>query len=335
MLAKKAILLSKPDDTGDSLQLKLHNTEKALRSAQQRLEDELKRWRLLIENSRDGIVVIDETGGVYEANKQFAAMLGYTKDEVLNLHVWDWDAVFSKEEIQGMIRDIDDAGDHFETRHRRKDDQIINVELSTNGANYQGKKLIFCICRDITEQKRLQQALKESEERYRRLSIIDELTSLYNSRYFYDQLKKEIKRAERSKQPLSLIMCDIDDFKRYNDEYGHIAGDMVLTTIGQEMKRCLRQTDSPHRYGGDELTAILPGTDLKGGRVLAEKLRLACKQLQLPLNPDNPVHITISIGVTEHCKGDTLSGLVQRADHALYKAKQQGKDRVCHEKCKR
>jgi PAS domain S-box-containing protein len=146
------------------------------RRMEELLRDEIARWRLLIEQSRDGIVVLDQTGKVYEANRRFADMLGYSMDEVHQLYVWDWDHEFSKEELLGMIRAIDPAGDHFETRHRRQDGAIIDVELSNNGCVYRGQKLILCICRDITERKRTE---KEREELIAELqTALAEITTL-------------------------------------------------------------------------------------------------------------------------------------------------------------
>jgi len=136
------------------------------------LKDESARRRLLVEQSRDGIVVIDQNGKVYEANQRYADMLGYTMEEALQLHLWDWDTQWTKEQLLEMISTVDDTGDHFETRHRRKDGTCIDVEISTNGTVYGGQKLVFCVCRDITERKQTEEALQDSEERFR--SVVDQ-----------------------------------------------------------------------------------------------------------------------------------------------------------------
>jgi PAS domain S-box-containing protein len=133
------------------------------------LAGEATRRRILIEQSRDGIVILDQNGKVFEANHRFSQMLGYSPEETLELHVWDWDTQWTKEELLEMIGSVDAAGDHFETYHRRKDGTIFNVEISTNGAVVAGQKLVFCVCRDITERKRAEEALRESEEKYRLL----------------------------------------------------------------------------------------------------------------------------------------------------------------------
>lgn len=138
--------------------------------AEETLKEEAVRRRILVEQSRDGIVVLDENGKVYEANPRYADQLGYAMDEVMGLHVWDWDAQWTREQLQEMIRSVDEKGDHFETRHRRKDGTLYDVEISTNGAVCGGRKLIFCVCRDITERKQAQKALQENDERFNRLA---------------------------------------------------------------------------------------------------------------------------------------------------------------------
>ncbi|MCC6486173.1 MAG: PAS domain S-box protein [Candidatus Hydrogenedentes bacterium] len=131
------------------------------------LAEEAVRRRILVEQSRDGIVVLDQNGKVFEANQRYADMLGYTADEVRHLHVWDWDLQWTREELMEMVRSVDAAGDHFETRHRRKDGSYYDVEVSTNGVALGGQKRIFCVCRDITARKRAEEALRASEEKYR------------------------------------------------------------------------------------------------------------------------------------------------------------------------
>ncbi len=150
--------------TYEELQERVLNLEKAeleLKKVEALLKDEIYWRRLLVEESRDGFVVIDQNIKVFEANKKFADMLGYTMEEIHQLYVWDWDTQFSKEELQKMSQTVLDDGHHFETRHRRKDGTLIDVELSNNGIVYRGKKLILCVCRDITASK---QATKEREE---------------------------------------------------------------------------------------------------------------------------------------------------------------------------
>ncbi|MFA6448114.1 MAG: PAS domain S-box protein [bacterium] len=121
------------------------------------LADEAIRRRILVEQSSDGIVVMDEEGRVLEANKRFAEMLGYSGEEALQLHIWDWDSQWTQEQLLEMIRLVDEKGDHFETRHRCKNGSFIDVEVSSNGAVCAGKKLVFAVCRDISKRKRAEE----------------------------------------------------------------------------------------------------------------------------------------------------------------------------------
>jgi PAS domain S-box-containing protein len=136
--------------------------------AEDRLRDEVRRRRLLVEQSRDGIVVLDSEGRVYESNQRFADMLGYTLEEVVELCVWDWDEQWTREELLEMLAAVDDRGSSFETQQRRKDGSSLDVEISTNGATFGGRKLIFCVCRDITRRKRAE------EERERLIGELQE-----------------------------------------------------------------------------------------------------------------------------------------------------------------
>ncbi len=156
--------------------------------AEEALADEATRRRILVEESSDGIVVLDEDGKVFEANRRYAEMLGYSRDEVLQLHVWDWDTQWTREQLLDMLRAVDPAGAHFETRHRRKDGSIYDVEVSTNGAICGGRKLVFCVCRDITERKKAQRVLQQRSEFSERLN--NALTKLAaNKSIFGGELK--------------------------------------------------------------------------------------------------------------------------------------------------
>jgi diguanylate cyclase (GGDEF)-like protein len=164
---------------------------------------------------------------------------------------------------------------------------------------------------------------KESlEDEVRRLSITDDLTGLYNHRYFYKKLEEETVRAKRQKIPLSLMMFDLDNFKRYNDTRGHIEGDKVLEEIGKIVVQCIRQkVDSGYRYGGDEFAVILIG--VKGDRAveIAERMRRLVENAQLG-------DITVSIGLAEYDYDSDIEDFVKSADDALYVAKGQGGNRT-------
>jgi hypothetical protein len=126
------------------------------------VEDERRR-RILIEQSNDGIVVLDKNGKVCEANKKYAQMLGYSHEEFLSSHVWDWDARFTRDELELMHSVTDAEGDHFETVHRRKDGTLFDVDIRTNAAIFGEQKMIFCVCRDITKRKQEEKELLDAK----------------------------------------------------------------------------------------------------------------------------------------------------------------------------
>ncbi|UCD10184.1 MAG: PAS domain S-box protein [Dehalococcoidales bacterium] len=150
------------------------------RQAEEALINEATRRRILQDQSKDGIVVLDQNGKVVESNQRFAEMLGYPNDEMTQLTVFDWEYLFSPQQTLKMIRHVNEKGVHFETKHRRKDGVTYDVELSTNAATFGGQKLIFCVCRDITDRKRAEEALSRSEENFRNSFDISPLPILIN-----------------------------------------------------------------------------------------------------------------------------------------------------------
>jgi PAS domain S-box-containing protein len=148
--------------------------------AEEVLAGEATRRRILIDQSRDGIVVLDENGKVYEANQRFAELLGYTSKEVRELYVWDWDTQWTREQLLEMVWSVDETGDHFETYHRRKDGTVYDVEISTNGAVVMGQKLVFCVCRDITARKQAEEERRQLEQKAQiasRLASVGEMAA--------------------------------------------------------------------------------------------------------------------------------------------------------------
>lgn len=175
---------------------------------------------------------------------------------------------------------------------------------------------------DITEQKKMMRRLN-------RLATIDELTQVYNRRYFYNECRKEIDRAKRYSTPFSFIIFDIDFFKRVNDTYGHHVGDLVLKHIVTVAKNNIRKSDIITRYGGEEFAIFLPHTYVKGAIDVAEKIRKMIANTPYLLN-DKKINVTSSFGVYGvefYCKED-LEDIMIKADRALYKAKESGRNKV-------
>lgn len=180
----------------------------------------------------------------------------------------------------------------------------------------------------IIRRKQSEKALLESEKRYFELSITDALTGLYNSRHYHNQLKSEIERTARYNRPLSLILMDIDDFKHYNDTYGHPEGDKVLARLGEVIRGCLRKTDSAYRYGGEEFTVILPETEGENAANAGERIRKRFESQVFSPGLGEKAHKTVSIGVAEYWPEEELSTFMKRTDKAMYSAKERGKNRV-------
>ena len=174
---------------------------------------------------------------------------------------------------------------------------------------------------EIKKRRKTEAALIDSEKKFRKLSITDELTGLFNVRYFFNQLKTEIERADRYSMPLSLIFVDINNFKNYNDQYGHLEGDQVLRKIAQAIQSCMRGPDSAYRYGGDEFVGILPETREPGAAIVAERIREIVNTYEFLPNPDKAVCMTVSVGFAEYTPGEGEKAFVKRADMNMYVAK--------------
>ena len=174
--------------------------------------------------------------------------------------------------------------------------------------------------------------LEEENKRLESLVTIDGLTGVSNRRFFDQESKREFRESLRRNEPLSIVMIDIDYFKKYNDLYGHQKGDEALENVAMALKAPLhRPADSLSRYGGEEFVFILANTDEAGAQVMAERARLAIEKLEIPhSNSDASEILTLSLGVaTLRDKEQSLPALMSEADENLYKAKKCGRNRVC------
>ncbi|MBI5359373.1 MAG: sensor domain-containing diguanylate cyclase [Planctomycetes bacterium] len=195
------------------------------------------------------------------------------------------------------------------------------------------RKLVEEMMRSVTlvgEQIALTLANMKLHETMRNMSIRDPLTDLFNRRYMEESFERELRRSERKNVPLGVIMIDIDNFKPYNDTFGHDAGDELLRELGALFQKNTRDSDIACRYGGDEFTIILPESPLETARQRAELLREAFKKLNIKRNTELDKTVSLSAGISvfpEH--GKTAGILLKTADKALYKAKQAGRDNVC------
>ena len=199
----------------------------------------------------------------------------------------------------------------------------------TRGRESQVQKEILKLTNDLTgmirEGERINRELKEANEKVEKLARTDPLTGLANRRTLRETMQREIARAARLKEHLSLVIADLDHFKSINDQYGHTTGDHVLAGVAAAFQSHLRPYDLAARYGGEEFVLLLPATSTEGAMVVAERMRKAVADMNLP---DCPHQITMSLGVATWITRETPEQFVARADAALYSAKHAGRNRV-------
>jgi len=307
--------------------------EKKQMQMEEKFRVEEQRFRAFIEHSSDIIVVMNLQGTITYINPAIEKILGFTIKQRMgnnafeNIHPHDLHRIIDA--FKAFISDKDALPRQNEIRVRSVDGNWHILEsVSKHLVTDNNIDEIIVNLRDITDRKRSEESLEESKQRYLELSIIDDLTRLYNSRHFYAQLEKEIERSNRYEQPLTILMLDIDDFKMFNDTYGHVEGDHVLSRLGEVIKRCLRETDSAYRYGGEEFTVILPMTTSEEGLVTAKRIQTELeKEAFCPAG--QRVHLTVSTGLSQYKLKEEMKAFVHRVDQLMYNAKKNGKDRIC------
>jgi diguanylate cyclase (GGDEF)-like protein/PAS domain S-box-containing protein len=226
-------------------------------------------------------------------------------------------AVYSDEQItsiEGIILDISDRIKAREELQRAYDQLEIRVKERTEELASTNDLLLD----EILERTRI-------EEKLRELSEIDPLTMIYNRRKFFELISREVDKSKRYDRPLSLIMYDLDYFKKINDKFGHQTGDKILKSTVGTVCGIIRKVDVFARYGGDEFIILCPETNLAGARILAERIKGAIANQTL----DTKEEATLSIGVAEFNSDDTVDTFIEKVDEALYAAKNEGRDRVC------
>jgi len=233
-----------------------------------------------------------------------------------------------------------------------KDDATIKSAAFTAGANDYLVKVpdaVELIARiryhsrsylNLVQRNEAYKALRQSQQRLleinlelQRMTNQDGMTALANRRYFDEYVNAEWKRGQRVQTPLSLLMVDVDDFKKYNDTYGHVAGDEVLRRVARAIRECCeRPGDLAARFGGEEFVVVLPSTSPTGARLLGENLRRSVEKLAIPHEKgthDGRVTTSIGVATIVPVLDKSPTWLIERADQALYNAKHQGKNRVC------
>lgn len=287
-------------------------------------------YKALLDSVFDAVYTVDKTGRILYWNDSCARITGYSTDEMIG-QLYSETPFASYEENFGL--DGRPSGVEIVLRTsmpgtwkgfvRRKNGQRIPVESHISPIrNDQGDTIgVVEVFRDISSHVALEQAHQE----VLRMARKDQLTGLYNRTAISELLKAEIERNSRYDQPLSVVMVDIDHFKRINDRYGHDAGDKVLARIGGIFTFNLRKPDAVGRWGGEEFLIIAPGNNASAAQQLAQRLRVFIKEIPLGQLPEV---ITASFGVAQLAEQQTMDQLLLVADKAMYKAKNAGRDRV-------
>jgi two-component system cell cycle response regulator len=216
-----------------------------------------------------------------------------------------------------------------------KGDEMIASRVIQSGAydylpkSRISKRSLVRIIQNTLDKFRMQTEIKQAMEKMAELSTKDELTGLYNRRYFMESAEREAAGSARYGQDLSLLMLDLDFFKQINDSHGHPAGDRALKQTARLLKESIRQYDIACRYGGEEFAVIMPNTHLSDARTFCERLRKKIEGMTIRYE-SNEIRFTVSIGVAQFSAevDNSIGDLIKRADDGLYTAKKQGRNRV-------
>lgn len=280
--------------------------------------------RSITHAAQDAVILIDAAGLVTYWNPAAEQMFGYTEAEAVGMNLHDLivperdleraHAGFSRFVTSGQGPAIGKTTT-LQAKHRNGDEFPVDISLSSFKLRDQWNAV--GIVRDATER-------VKTEERLKQLATTDTLTGICNRRHFDEALEHEINRAARHSSPLSLILFDIDHFKRVNDTFGHQTGDQVLAQLAGAVGGSIRTTDLFARWGGEEFIVLMPGSDLNAAHLLAEKLRMTLENQPFP----DVGQVTCSFGVAEYKPGDNADGLMKNLDLCLYLAKASGRNRV-------
>ncbi|MBI5664097.1 MAG: diguanylate cyclase [Nitrospirae bacterium] len=293
------------------------------------------RYRSLFEQSGDAIFILKaegpQMGKILSANKAACQMYGYSEEEFLRLSITDLDTPEHAAKAPKRIRRILEGETlRLEITHTGKDGKVFPVEVSASLMQIDGRKFVLSIYRDISKRKEIEGDRDVLIRELQHLSQTDGLTGLFNRQHLDKRLTEEMERARRYGSPLSLIIFDIDHFKRINDSYGHIIGDKMLQTTASVIRDTLRTTDIAGRFGGDEFVVILVQTDIGIGVQVAERLRSRIGQELVPVREGQTAGFSISLGI---CQFDgafkRAEDFIAKADTALYEAKRNRRNTVC------
>jgi diguanylate cyclase (GGDEF)-like protein/PAS domain S-box-containing protein len=293
--------------------------EKALRSS------ELK-YKSIFENVHDVFYQADMNGIITDISPSIMRYSNYTREDLIGKPIADY--YYNLEDRVNLFETMRKEGEvvDYEVRLKSKEDRFVIVSVNSHflydaAGNPSGVEGSF---RDITDRKKATEELKRLNGLLACQASTDPLTGIPNRSKFNESLSNEILRSKRFRLPLSVIIFDIDHFKKINDTYGHNTGDCALQYLTGLVAKVVRRHDLFARWGGEEFLIMLTNTEQHGAELFAEKLRLMIEKFNIP----EVGHLTCSFGVAEFAHDDTDDVLINRADQALYRAKAGGRNRV-------
>jgi len=290
-------------------------------------EIQTKRFTRVVEEIPLGLMVLEysdenEEFSIQEFNPFAQALTGLQREEVIGELLSDvFPDIRNTKLFPGFLK-VYKNEDVFEISAYESTEPEFEEMFWDIKAFPLSQELIGISFEDVTDE-------VESREKLEYVATHDEMTGLLERSHFLERFSEEFTRARRYERILSMILLDLDDFKKINDTYGHLVGDKVLKTIGRELSDRARDSDLIGRYGGEEFCLVLPETTLKDARELAERIRKTIEELEFSSDDDETFHVTTSIGLTElNEQDDDIRDMIGRADQALYKAKDLGKNLV-------
>ena len=289
---------------------------------EEKLKESEKRFRSLFEESRDAIISTDKKGNLLLVNPAGMTLFGLINAELASINFRE--LYVDREMVRRFTAAIRKKGHirDFGVQLRGKDGKIMDCLMTViTKQSHDGTLMGYeGIIRDVTPYKKM-------EEELRRLATIDSLTGINNRRNFLDLAQREISRSSRYDRPFSMVMLDIDHFKKVNDTYGHSVGDKVLLEFCAVCLKQIRENDIMGRLGGEEFAIALVECDTEMAAIVAERIRQAVAS-HVVSSGGEEIRFTVSIGVTSMWQGCDLSSILERADNAMYRAKENGRNQV-------
>jgi diguanylate cyclase (GGDEF)-like protein/PAS domain S-box-containing protein len=298
---------------------KLQESYQELSKKSEQYENEKHKYKTIMELASDGVHVIDENGNVLEFSHSFANMLGYSDDEMRKLNVTEWDVEKEKDDLLNTVKMQTLSPDKFYTKYKRKDGSIIEIQMTTNGMEIDGKRYVYGSARDITELKQTQDKLKYQAEH-------DPLTGLPNRILFLDRMNQSIKNVLRYGGEVAVLFIDLDHLKDVNDSLGHAIGDLLLKNVAYIFRTTIRQSDTVARLGGDEFAIIINNFNHMNDVISVVQNLLESFKKPILIN-EKLIYVSLSIGISIY-PDDGLDSeiLVKNADVAMYKVKNSGRN---------